>query len=97
MARSNVAQNGTKPAARLSGWGALFALFMVPLIATPLSPEVTWDLADFVVFALMLFALGCAVELAVATIRVGWMRQLALVGAVLGFLLVWAQLAVGIV
>ena len=82
--------------ARILGWGTLIALLMVPAIAMQFSSEVNWGPGDFVVIGGMLVLLGLGIEFAFAQGR-SLGARLALAGlAVLAFLLVWVELAVGI-
>ena len=82
---------------RFVGWGIAAALLLLPLIAMQFTPEVNWTAEDFIVWGIMLGTVGGLFELAVRlsplpSYRAGF--GLALLGA---FLLVWANLAVGIV
>ncbi len=86
------------PGWRLLMWGGAAALLLLPLIAMQFTGEVNWTPFDFAVFGILL-ALACgACELAV---RMSRGNRLYRVGAFLavatGFLLVWANLAVGFV
>jgi len=83
---------------RLVGWGAAVAILAAPFIAMQLNAEgVDWSIGDFVVMGVMLGTVGGLLELAVRMSRNRYYRAgagLALLGT---FLLVWANLAVGIV
>lgn len=72
------------------------AILLVPLLAMQFTREVNWTGSDFLVAAVLLLVAGFALELAVG--RLANMRQRLLwVGAIaLGFVYVWAELAVGI-
>ncbi|MCJ8191338.1 hypothetical protein [Sphingomicrobium aestuariivivum] len=78
------------------GWGLALALLLAPAVAMQFSDEVRWGPGDFVIFAMLLGLVGLAVELIVARIRSGSTRALAIIAALLGFLYIWAELAVGI-
>jgi len=79
------------------GWGAAAALLILPFVAMQLTKEVDWTAGDFLVFGLMLLAVGLPLEL-VARASSNWSYRGAAVLALLGaFLTVWANLAVGIV
>lgn len=81
---------------RAALWPVLAALLVVPLVAMQFTDEVRWDLADFVAAALLLGALGVAIE-AICRIPASTTARLAASAlAVVAFLLVWAELAVGI-
>ena len=91
---------GAGPASiwRIIGWGTAVALLAAPFVAMQLHAEgVNWSLGDFL-FAGVLFAiLGGLLELAVRLSKNGSYR-LAVALALLGNLLViWVNLAVGIV
>ena len=78
-------------------WGGAGLLLIAPLAAMAFTPEMNWGGGDFAILAVMLGAACGAFELAVR-ISVSPARRAAVGAAiVLVFLLVWAQLAVGIV
>jgi hypothetical protein len=83
---------------RLFGWGIAVAILAAPFVAMQLNAEgVNWSAADFVVMGVMLGTIGGLLELAVRMSPNRYYRAgagLALLGT---FLLVWANLAVGIV
>jgi hypothetical protein len=83
---------------RIVGWGTAVALLAAPFVAMQLHADgVNWSPADFV-FAGVIFALvGGLLELAVWKIRSGWYRTAVAVGLFANLLVVWANLAVGIV
>lgn len=82
-------------------WRLTYAVFAALLLATPLvamqlTREVSWGAEDFAAFGAMLAVLGLLLE---AAARIGTdirARALLMGGAVLAFLLVWAELAVGL-
>jgi len=82
---------------RIIGWGAAVTLLVLPFLAMQFTSDVNWTAADFIVFAVMLLAVGVPLELAA---RYGGNRAylaavaLALLG---GFFVTWVNLAVGIV
>ena len=78
-------------------WTTAAALLLVPAIAMRFDTGVNWTASDFVVMGVLL-ALTCgAFELA-ARMSGGWPSRAAFAVAVLGgFLMVWANLAVGLV
>jgi hypothetical protein len=70
---------------------------LLPLIVMQLAPGagVNWTLGDFI-FAIMMFgAVGLAFELATRISTSWWYRGGAALGLAAGFLLIWANLAVG--
>ena len=82
---------------RIIGWGGAVALLATPFVAMRFTTEVDWSLADFIVMGLMIAIVGGLLELAIRSSS-NWSYRgaagLALLG---GFLLTWANLAVGIV
>lgn len=81
---------------RLIGWGTLAVLMSVPLIAMQFTREVAWDPGDFLVMAILLTAVGFGVEAAIRLLSTTRSRALACAVVALAFLLVWAELAVGL-
>lgn len=78
-------------------WGGAAFLLLLPLIAIQFTTEVKWDGTDFMVMGTML-ALTCGiVELAIRASREATYRLGAIVAVGTGFLLVWINLAVGII
>lgn len=71
-------------------------LFLGPVVGTQLSPEVNWGPGDFLVFAALLVAACLAAELVARHTRRPLHRALGGLAVVAAFLLVWAELAVGI-
>lgn len=78
-------------------WGGAGILLLLPWIAMQFSAEVNWTGFDFLVFGAML-ATGCiACEIAVRASRSNAYRFAAAIAVGTGFLLVWINLAVGII
>lgn len=82
---------------RVAGWGGVAGLLLVPLLAMQLTDEVNWGAGDFVVAAALVAGAGLTYELAVR--MTGNRAYRAGVGVALAgaFILVWANLAVGII
>lgn len=77
-------------------WGAAALLLLLPWVAMQFTAEVRWDLADFVLFGAMLVAACGGFEIVArltADRRHRWLAGAAIAAV---FLLVWAELAVGI-
>jgi len=72
------------------------AILMVPLVAMQFTREVNWTTSDFVVAAVLLAGTGMVFELATTKLRTRKSRLTAVAVIALGFLFVWAELAVGI-
>ena len=71
-------------------------LLLVPLIAMQFTKDVDWKLFDFVIMGTLLFGTGLICEFVLRKVKKTEYR-LAICGAILvAFLLVWAELAVGI-
>lgn len=72
------------------------AILLVPLMAMQFTSEVNWTGGDFIVAGLLLGGSGLLFELATSKLRSRRTRVIAGAVIVLGFLFVWAELAVGI-
>jgi hypothetical protein len=88
---------GWDRALRIAPWGVAAVILLLPLVAMQLTDEVDWDVADFVIIGALLFAACGAFELAAR--RTGDIAYRAGVGVavVAAFLLIWVNLAVGII
>lgn len=71
-------------------------LLLLPLVGMLFSSDVNWTLFDFVVMGVLLLVLGLALDLVRFYAVSKRQRRLLLALVVLGFLLVWIELAVGI-
>lgn len=78
-------------------WGGLAALLLIPLIAMQFTREVQWDETDFLVMGAMLAAVGGGYELTIRLSDNALYRFGAGVAVVTGFLIIWANLAVGFI
>lgn len=75
--------------------GALF-LLLIPLIGMQLSSQVNWSLSDFLIMGFLLITVAAFVELVLRKVRT-YKNRVALIGVIfLLFLLIWAELAVGV-
>lgn len=71
-------------------------LLLIPLVAMQFSAEVNWDIFDFFVMGVLLLSVGLLIELVLRKVKTT-KNRIILCGVVgLVFLLVWAELAVGI-
>ena len=76
-------------------WGGAAALVLLPLVAMQFTREVNWGVGDFLFAAMLIGGVGLALELAVR-ISPNWSyRAGAALGLAAGFLLIWANGAVG--
>jgi len=76
---------------------AIALILLVPLLAMQFTDEVVWDLADFAVAGALLFGTGLTYELVAR--KMGSIAYRVAVGIALAaaFLLVWVNLAVGLI
>ena len=82
---------------RIAVWGVAALLLLLPLAAMQFTDEMNWDETDFLVFGAMLAAACGTYELA-ARITVNSAYRAAVgVAVAAAFLLVWMNLAVGII
>ena len=77
-------------------WTGGAAMLLVPAAAMLLTSEMNWGLEDFAVFAVMLAVLCLSVEAAWHWLDTPLKRFGAVIFTVLVFLIVWAELAVGL-
>ena len=82
---------------RMAAWGIAAALWLAPLVAMQFTREVDWDVGDFIVFGVMLLLALGAYEIGTRLSTNPSYRAGVAVAAVGGFLLVWSNLAVGII
>ncbi|HZH44910.1 MAG TPA: hypothetical protein VEY50_12585 [Lysobacter sp.] len=78
-------------------WGTAALILLLPAVAMQFTDEVNWDETDFIVMGALLFAACGTYELAARTMRDGFYRAGVGVAVVAAFLLVWINLAVGII
>jgi hypothetical protein len=82
---------------RIAPWVIAGPTLLLPLIAMQFTHEVVWDETDFSVLGAMLFGACGAYELAARTTRNVAYRAAVGVAAAAAFILVWMNLAVGII
>jgi hypothetical protein len=72
-------------------------LLLIPFIAMRFTDEVKWKLGDFIIMGILLLGTGLMCELVLRLVtKTG--HRIAICGAILAvFLLVWIELAVGII
>ncbi len=75
---------------------AVALILLIPLIAMQFTDEVNWTLGDFVVAGLLLFGAGFALDMIVRKVNTSEYHIMLYVLLLVIFLLVWAELAVGI-
>jgi hypothetical protein len=82
---------------RIAIWGMAASLLLLPLAAMQLTDDVKWSGSDFIVWGAMLFAACGTYELAARMTADIFYRAAAGVAVLAAFLLVWINLAVGII
>jgi hypothetical protein len=78
-------------------WSAAALMLALPAVAMQFSDEMAWDAADFIIFGGMLIAACGAYELATRWIARPAFRAVAGLAIASVFVLVWLELAVGLV
>jgi hypothetical protein len=82
---------------RIIGWGAAVTLILTPLVAMRFTSEVNWDETDFIVASIILGIVGGLIELAVRVSSNWYFRFGAMFSVLAGFMVVWSNLAVGMI
>ena len=77
-------------------WTLAALVLLLPAIAMNLSAEVAWGPGDFALMAGLLGMVGLGIELALRAALTFKLRAMAIAAMVGMFLLVWAELAVGL-
>ena len=75
---------------------AVALLLLIPFIAMQFTDEVKWDLPDFVMMGVLLLGTGLMCELVIRKVKKLQHRIVICAALVVAFLLIWAELAVGI-
>ena len=71
-------------------------LLSIPLIAMQFTDEVSWTILDFVVIGILLLSIGLICELTIRKVSKMKHRIAICITILVVFLLIWAELAVGI-
>lgn len=71
-------------------------LLMIPLVAMQFSKEVNWTIGDFIVMGGLLFGTGMVYEFLLRKVRATGLRIILFAMVAATFLIIWADLAVGI-
>ena len=74
----------------------VWSILLLPLVGGHLSTKIQWDLADYIVAAVLLTAAVIGVELILIFNLSKRQQMVLLIVFFLSFLLLWAELAVGI-
>jgi hypothetical protein len=72
-------------------------LLLVPLIAMQFTKEIYWKLSDFVVAGALLLSSGLIIEFIIRRVKQSRSRVILIFSIVALLLLIWAELAVGII
>ncbi|MCB5175304.1 hypothetical protein [Microvirga lenta] len=89
--------NGGRRFWRLAPWAISALLLLLPLVAMQFTDEVAWDETDFAVFGAMLFGACGTYELAARMTGSVAYRAAVGVAVAAAFVLIWINLAVGII
>ncbi|WP_228235388.1 hypothetical protein [Allomuricauda sp. M10] len=76
--------------------GTVALLLLIPLVAMQFTSDVNWSLNDFVVAGILLVGVGFAVDLILRKGRTPNKKLLWISAIIVLFLLIWAELAVGV-
>lgn len=71
-------------------------LLCIPLIAMQFTNEVNWTLFDFVIMGILLSGVGLLLEFTIRKSKNNKQRLLFCAAIIILFLMVWAELAVGV-
>ena len=82
---------------RIIGWSTVAALLLAPLVAMQFTSEVNWDETDFIAMGFVLGSLGLALEFMVSRSDSIAYRLGSGVASLAALLLIWANLAVGMI
>jgi len=75
---------------------AVALLLFIPFIAMQFSRAVDWSVTDFIIMAVLLLSTAGICELVLRKVKSTLYRVLLCCAAILVFILIWAELAVGI-
>ena len=75
---------------------SLVILLLIPLIAMQFTDEVVWTGFDFLVMGILLLTTGLLCEFAMRKVKKFNYRIVILIAIIGTFILIWAELAVGI-
>jgi hypothetical protein len=82
---------------RAIGWGSAVALILTPLVAMQFTTQVDWDETDFIVATVIFGIVGGLIECAVRLSANWYFRFGAMFAVLAGFMVIWANLAVGMI
>ena len=82
---------------RIIGWGTAVALLIAPFIAMQFTREMNWGADDFLFVGVLLGTIGLLVELGMRAANDWWYRAAYLLALLATLLVIWVNVAVGIV
>ena len=68
------------------------ALLLIPFFAMKFGDEVNWTALDFITMGFMLLVTGLAIEVALRVVKLTWMKVVAVLAILIGFVMVWGTL-----
>ncbi|MEM7511843.1 MAG: hypothetical protein AAF388_12980 [Bacteroidota bacterium] len=71
-------------------------ILLIPSIAIQFTEEVNWVIEDFIVAGALLLGFGLLLDLSIRLVKKSRYKVLLIIAILILFLLVWAELAVGI-
>ncbi|MBD3748471.1 MAG: hypothetical protein IE931_03150 [Sphingobacteriales bacterium] len=74
----------------------IIALLCIPLVAMQFTHEVNWSISDFIIMGILLSGTALLCELILRIVKKTKHRIILCGSVLLSFLLIWAELAVGI-
>ncbi len=77
-------------------FGTIAVLLSIPFIGMQIAEGIDWSLLDFVVMGILLSIVGLAIEVVLRKVQRFDYRLMMIIAIILSFLLIWAELAVGI-
>ncbi len=75
---------------------AVAILLLIPFIAMQFTDEVSWTIFDFIVMGILLLSTGFLCELTIRKVTKAKHRIVLCIVILAAFLIIWAELAVGI-
>ncbi|MHA6721951.1 hypothetical protein [Sphingomonas sp. RS2018] len=82
---------------RTAGWGLAALLLLLPAVAMQFTSEVNWTASDFVFAGVLFGGTGLLIELAARRSRLPAYRIASVLAVIAALLLIWVNLAVGII
>ena len=76
---------------------SIAVILVIPLIAMQFTNEVNWTLSDFIIMGFLLLSAGLSCEIVLRKVPKTELRIAICIAIIAIFLVIWAQLAVGII